>query len=105
MSGRGLGQRSSCFCAACATHRSTGTCTSTCLGAALPLSRGSVSPSLNAFLPACFCALLCRYGVAFKWEKGEDGQDEGTGAADCAAAAQKHLAAVTAGAPEVMYRC
>lgn len=36
--------------------------------------------------------------MAFKWEKGEEGQDEGTGAADCAAAAQKHLAAVAAGA-------
>lgn len=49
-------------------------------------------------LPTLYCLLSCRYGVAFKWEKGEEGQDDGTGAADCAAAAQKHLASVTAGA-------
>ena len=55
--------------------------------------------------PATHTCLLsrppCRYGVAFKWEKGEEGQDEGTGAADCAAAAQKHLSAVAAGAGPV----
>lgn len=68
------------------------------------MSRGCVSLA-ECILAACFCALLCRYGVAFKWEKGEDGQDEGTGAADCAAAAQRHLAAVTAGALEVLYHC